>query len=146
MPRQAAAKGRADYPATLDTRWREATSGPVGQQFVGAVVVRDPDTVGEYDEDTHTRPRVPGAVVYDGPARLVPVGAVGSTPDNAGQTVTLRGYRLSIPFPGAAFKPGQKAQFSGDDPVLSSQVLTVTSNQAATTRLQTDVMLEADEG
>lgn len=146
MPRTAAAAGRNDYPAMMDARWRESTTRPVGEQFVAPVTVREPDTLGEYDEATHERPVTPGAVIYEGMGRLVAVGVVGTTPDNAGQTVTLRGYRLSVPYPGAAFKPGQLVRFVGGDPVLNAQLLTVMSNQAATTRLQTDVLVQADEG
>lgn len=151
MPRTAAAKGRPDYPAMMDARWRESTSRPVGEQFVAPVTVREPDVVGEYDETTHSRPITPGALVYDGTkpgtyGRLVALGAVGSDPDNAGETVTLRGYRLSVPFPGAPFKPGQLVRFASGDPVLDARRLTVMSNQAATTRLQTDVLVQDDEG
>lgn len=146
MPRSAAASGRNGYPAMMDGRWRDSMSGPVGQQFVAPVTVRDPDTVGEYDETTHTRPRTPGSVVYEGPGRLIAVAAVGTSPENAGQTVTLRGYRLSIPYPGIVFKPGQSVRFTSGDPILDARRLTVTSNQSGTSRIQTDAMLEDDEG
>ena len=145
MPRAAAASGRADYPAMLDARWREATTRPIGEQFVAPVTVTEPDTLGEYDEDTHRSSVTPGKVIYKGMGRLVPFG-IGSTPESAGQTVTLRGYRLSIPFPGALFKPGQIVRFTSGDPLLDARPLTVTAQQSATNRLQTDVLLQDAEG
>jgi hypothetical protein len=144
MPRAAAATGRADYPPMLDARWRDATTGPVGEQFVAPVTVTAPATLGEYDETTHSRPETPGEVIYQGMGRLVPFG-IGSTPENAGQTVTLRGYRLSIPYPGAVFKPGYRVRFDSDDPILNARVLTVSGQQSSSTRLQTDVLLEDNE-
>jgi hypothetical protein len=98
--------------------------------FIGAKIrLRDPadDTVGEFDEDTGTRPVVKAAPYYDGPCRVQQQKQpqVGTTGD---QRVSTHDYLVAVPIAVTAVAGGHIGEVyeCAADPTLIGRPLKVT--------------------
>lgn len=65
--------------------------------MLDACAIRLPDTEGDLDPDTGTRPVVPGAVLYSGKCKIQTYEAHEQTPKSGEHTYTVQRYYVHIP-------------------------------------------------
>lgn len=151
MARLSGHYGRPTYPALIDEDWAKHSAVTAERGFTSTVTMALPDVQGdEYDEETHSYPSTPGAVLYDGPGRIQSIGAGDeSTVDLAGQQMTITRYRVSVPRTVALPPVGARIMIT--DPSMSifddgPIEVTVTAFSLASQRFQSDFLVESAQG
>ena len=105
--------------------------GDAAGSYTAAITVHSTtdDTGGGWDPiDGPSDPGDPGTPLYDGPARVEAIRNMAQPRDAAGQAVTIRPYKISLPFDAPELPTGARVTVDAHatDPHIAGKVLTVT--------------------
>lgn len=96
--------------------------------YTAQITVYPPTPTGGWDPDHGVTPGDPAAPVYDGPARVQAVRNSAQPRDVAGQQVTVRPYKIAIPYDAPDLPVGARATVNAhpSDTHIIGKVLSVT--------------------
>lgn len=96
--------------------------------YTAQITITPPTPTGGWDPDHGATPADPPAPLYDGPARVQAVRNSAQPRDAAGQTVTVRPYKIAIPYDTPDLPVGARAAVNAhpSDTHIIGKVLSVT--------------------
>lgn len=115
--------------------------------MVDKIELREPDTLGEFDPDTNTQPKVAGALVYSGRCRVREGGRVSSEQVVGEQQVTVSDYKVAIPRTAVGIKVSQVGTvITSRDPALVGQRMTVSGVGRASLHFHRHLYCDINDG